>query len=73
MKVAQQIWKEFPCKWEVRVIDHNQKAKEFWMRAITEFVGLTFEPLSTKTGNAGTSSHSNLDALNNNRFEEMTN
>src|SRR6185436_3549414 len=27
MKVAQEIWKKFPGKWEVRVIDRNQKAK----------------------------------------------
>ena len=45
MKVAQEIWKKFPGKWKVRVIDRNQKAKDFWGRAINEFLGKTIEPV----------------------------
>jgi predicted acetyltransferase len=45
MKVAQEIWKRFPGKWEVRVIDRNQKAKDFWGRAINEFLGKMIEPI----------------------------
>ena len=45
MKVAHEIWKKFPGKWEVRVIDRNQKAKHFWGRAIGEFLGKTIEPI----------------------------
>jgi predicted acetyltransferase len=45
MKVAQEIWKKFPGKWEVRVIDRNQKARNFWARAINEFLGKTIEPI----------------------------
>ena len=41
MKVAHEIWNQFPGKWEVRVIDRNQQAKEFWGRAIGEFSGKT--------------------------------
>jgi len=44
MKVAQEIWKKFPGKWEVRVIDRNQKAKNFWARAINEFLGKAINP-----------------------------
>ena len=44
MKVAQEIWKKFPGKWEVRVMDRNHKAKDFWRRAINEFLGKTIEP-----------------------------
>ena len=44
MKVAHEVWKEFPGNWEVRVIDRNQKAKEFWGRAIDEFLGKTISP-----------------------------
>jgi predicted acetyltransferase len=46
MKAAQEIWKTFPGKWEVRVIDRNQKAKTFWGRAIHEFLGKAIEPTS---------------------------
>ena len=45
MKAAHEIWKKFPGKWEVRVIDRNQKAKKFWGRAINEFLGETIEPI----------------------------
>jgi predicted acetyltransferase len=44
MKVAHDIWRRFPGRWEVRVIDRNQKAREFWGRAITEFVGRAIHP-----------------------------
>ena len=45
MKVAHEIWKKFSGKWEVRVIDRNKRAKEFWSRAIVEFLGKTIEPI----------------------------
>jgi predicted acetyltransferase len=45
-KAAQEVWKEFPGKWEVRVIDRNQKAKDFWGHAINEFLGKTIESIS---------------------------
>jgi predicted acetyltransferase len=38
-KVAQEVWEKFPGKWEVRVIDRNQRAMKFWGCAISEFVG----------------------------------
>lgn len=43
-RVAHEIWKQFPGQWEVRVIDRNQQAKEFWGRAIGEFLGRTINP-----------------------------
>lgn len=39
IKAAHQIWRKFPGKWEVRVINRNQKALKFWRRAISEFLG----------------------------------
>ena len=45
IKVAQEIWRKFPGKWEVRVMDRNQKAKNFWARAINEFLGKAIEPI----------------------------
>ena len=55
MKAAHEIWRRFPRKWEVRVIDSNLKAKEFWARAINEFLGKTIEPvLLDKDGKGST-------------------
>jgi predicted acetyltransferase len=44
MKAAHAIWRKFPGKWEVRVIDRNQKAMGFWGRATREFLGNKIEP-----------------------------
>lgn len=44
IKAAHDIWKQFPGKWEVRVMDRNHKAKEFWGHAIGKFVGRTINP-----------------------------
>jgi predicted acetyltransferase len=45
MKATHEIWKTFPGKWEVRVIDRNQEATEFWRRAINEYLGKAIEPI----------------------------
>jgi predicted acetyltransferase len=45
MKVAQEIWKKFPGRWEVRVADRNHKAKAFWARAVGEFLGKAVAPM----------------------------
>ncbi len=39
--VAHQIWRRFPGSWEVRVMESNRSAYQFWKRAIAEFVGET--------------------------------
>jgi predicted acetyltransferase len=41
MKAAQQVWKMFSGQWEVRVMERNVAAKEFWERAVSEFTGET--------------------------------
>jgi predicted acetyltransferase len=43
-RAAREVWRKFPGSWEVRVIERNQKAKEFWRRAINEFLGGAVEP-----------------------------
>jgi predicted acetyltransferase len=43
-RAAHEIWKKFPGRWEVRVMEQNRKAKEFWRRAIDEFLGEACEP-----------------------------
>jgi predicted acetyltransferase len=44
MKVAHQAWNQLLGKWEVRVIDRNQKAMKFWGRAVSEFLGKEIDP-----------------------------
>jgi predicted acetyltransferase len=39
MKAAHEVWKMFPGRWEVRVMERNVAAQKFWERAITEFTG----------------------------------
>ena len=43
-QAAHEVWRKFPGRWEVRVIDRNRKAKEFWARAIKDFIGEAVEP-----------------------------
>ena len=38
-QVAHEIWRKFPGKWEVRAINRNQRAQNFWGRAIEAFLG----------------------------------
>ena len=44
-KAAHEVWRRFPGRWEVRVSGRNRKAKEFWARAVAEFVGEAVEPV----------------------------
>ncbi len=39
MSVAHEVWRRFPGRWEVRVMEANLTAREFWQRAITSFTG----------------------------------
>ncbi|HKG15595.1 MAG TPA: GNAT family N-acetyltransferase [Pyrinomonadaceae bacterium] len=43
-KAAHAVWRKFPGRWEVRVMRRNQKAGEFWARAIGEFLGAASDP-----------------------------
>jgi predicted acetyltransferase len=45
MKIAHEIWKSFPGQWEVRVMDQNQKAGDFWQKAIHTFIGKRIDPI----------------------------
>lgn len=36
---AHQVWRRFPGRWEVRVMETNQSALPFWERAISAFTG----------------------------------
>lgn len=45
-RAAREIWNRFPGKWEVRVIDLNQKALKFWERAVQELLGESVEAIA---------------------------
>jgi predicted acetyltransferase len=38
-EIARQIWKQFPGKWEVRVMETNDSAYHFWEHAIAQYAG----------------------------------
>ncbi len=42
---AHEIWRTFPGAWEVRVMESNVAAREFWGRAIAKFAGRPVAPL----------------------------
>jgi predicted acetyltransferase len=37
MSAAHEVWRRFPGLWEVRVMESNHAARQFWMRAISTF------------------------------------
>jgi predicted acetyltransferase len=38
-ETAHEVWRLFPGRWEIRVMEANLSAHQFWERAILEFVG----------------------------------
>jgi len=41
--VAHEVWGKFPGRWEVRVMQINDSAHDFWARAVKAFVGQAVE------------------------------
>jgi predicted acetyltransferase len=52
-RAAHHIWKRFPGKWEVRVMDRNQRARAFWGAAISDFSGKLVQPTPFEKGGQG--------------------
>jgi predicted acetyltransferase len=51
--IAHQVWKRFPGRWEVRVMQANQAALPFWEHAISAFTGQRITPTGIeKNGNS---------------------
>lgn len=42
---AHAVWRRFPGRWEVRVMESNGAAREFWERAISKFAGEAIQPV----------------------------
>jgi predicted acetyltransferase len=47
---AHKVWKHFPGRWEVRVMDSNIPAQHFWLRAISTFLGEPVSPVRVERG-----------------------
>jgi predicted acetyltransferase len=39
LAAAHQVWRRFPGSWEVRVMESNRAAREFWQNAVSRFTG----------------------------------
>ncbi len=44
-EIVRQVWRRFPGRWEVRVMEANHSACQFWKRAIAEFTAEAIEPM----------------------------
>jgi predicted acetyltransferase len=44
-QVAHEVWRRFPGRWEVRVMQSNVTALNFWARAISTFTGEPIHPV----------------------------
>jgi predicted acetyltransferase len=38
-RVAHEVWRRFPGRWQVRVMEANVAARQFWDRAVSSFLG----------------------------------
>lgn len=47
---AHEVWRWFPGPWEVRVMESNQSALQFWERAISAFAGETIPSVRVEKG-----------------------
>jgi predicted acetyltransferase len=50
--IAHQVWKRFPGRWEVRVMNSNEPARNFWERAISAFTGEPPQPVRVEKDGA---------------------
>lgn len=46
---AHEVWRRFPGRWEVRVIEKNQAALAFWRAAVASFTRAAAEPFVAET------------------------
>jgi predicted acetyltransferase len=43
-QVAHNVWRQFPGRWEVRVMQANVPARHVWAKAISSFAGESLQP-----------------------------
>jgi predicted acetyltransferase len=44
-QIAHEVWRRFPGLWEVRVMESNIVARDFWAHAISTLTGQTIQPV----------------------------
>jgi len=49
-QAAHEVWRRFPGPWQVRVMQSNASALDFWQRAISTFTGEAIQPVSIEKG-----------------------
>lgn len=52
-EMAHRVWRQFPGKWEVRVMEANRLARHFWERAIALYVGREIAPATVEKDGIG--------------------
>lgn len=52
-QMAHEVWRRFPGAWEIRVMEANTKAGEFWERAIAKFTGKAISPVRIEKDGKG--------------------
>jgi predicted acetyltransferase len=52
-RIARDLWNRFPGPWEVRVMETNVAAQDFWARAISSFTGVGIRPVLVEKGGLG--------------------
>lgn len=43
IRIAHEVWRRFPGRWEVRVTQMNRAGQSFWERAVASFMGFRIE------------------------------
>jgi predicted acetyltransferase len=49
-RLGHEVWRQFPGAWEVRVMESNVAALNFWPQAISKFTGENIEAVSFEKG-----------------------
>jgi predicted acetyltransferase len=49
-QVTHELWRQFPGLWEIRVMQSNVPAYQFWARAISMFTGKAVHPVAVEKG-----------------------
>jgi predicted acetyltransferase len=53
IQIAHDVWRRFPGAWEVRVMEANTSACQFWERAIAAFTGAVVLPVRVEKDGQG--------------------
>jgi predicted acetyltransferase len=49
-ELARRVWREFPGRWEVRVMQSHVPAQSFWAHAVAAFTGESIRPMGVEMG-----------------------